>query len=600
MSNLPIEIIEMNKTFKDFARYKPIHEIFEEQARKTPDAIACIFESESKTYQEINLAANVLAARFESAGVKPNDLIGIFLNRSIQMLVGILGILKTGAAYVPLDPSNPKDRLALVINDSRPSFILTNSNLANDLPSLDSRLMLMNEINFSHIAEHKPVTLNTSSALAYVIYTSGSTGKPKGVEISHRALVNFILSMQEKPGINSKDVLLAVTTLSFDIAGLELFLPLSVGAKVIIASQDSVVDGRKLKEIMASHKVSIMQATPATWVLLLDAGWSGNKDLKILCGGEALQRMLANQLLKRCGELWNMYGPTETTIWSTLHRVGAGTDMISIGRPIANTQAYILDEKLQAVPVGETGELHIGGEGLAVGYHGRPDLTQEKFIKNPFGEGRIYKTGDVARCRSDGTLDCLGRLDHQVKIRGFRIELGEIEQAIAHSQAVKKVIVVAREDGLGGKRLAAYLVAHENKQIEISELRKLVSERLPSYMIPSAYVILKEMPLTQNGKVDRKLFPEPNWAEANQDAAQTYENPVGETEIKLSKIWHKVLNNKKVGRKDNFFSSGGNSITLARVSHGISEVFDIQIPVTVLYLKPTIAEMAVLIDQRKK
>ena len=343
-----------------------------------------------------------------------------------------------------------------------------------------------------------------------MIYTSGSTGKPKGVQIPQGALVNFLCSMQREPGLTSEDTVLSVTTISFDIFGLELYLPLITGAKVVLVERDDAADGARLIELLRESGASVMQATPATWRLLLQAGWEGNRSLKVLCGGEALPQDLVAPLLERCGELWNLYGPTETTIWSTVCRIKSKEDPILIGRPIANTQIYILDNSLQPTPVGVAGELHIGGDGLARGYLNRPELTAEKFIPNPFGndpQSRLYKTGDLARYRADGAIECLGRIDHQVKVRGFRIELGEIESRIKEMEAVGNCVVVLREDRPGDQRLVAYYVRRRICKRFDARVRRICNAKLPDYMVPQHFVELDPIPLTPNGKVDRKALP---------------------------------------------------------------------------------------------
>jgi amino acid adenylation domain-containing protein len=580
-----------------------IHRLFEAQAERTPDAVAAVFESTSLSYRELNQRANALARRLRDTGVGPDVLVSVLFNRSLEMLIAILGVLKAGGAYVPLDPTNPRERLALMLSDSQAPLILTQSHFSRDLPENNAQLIYLEPHkeaggDIDGEGPETPAVAVTADNLAYVIYTSGSTGKPKGVEITHRSVVNFLTSMRQETGIVAGDILLAVTTLSFDIAGLELFLPLTVGAKVVIAGQDVVADGPRLIELLKKSGTTVMQATPATWRLLLDAGWGGDKNLKILCGGESLPRLLANQLLNKSASLWNMYGPTETTIWSTLFKVTREPGAVSIGKPIANTQLYILDESLRPLSAGEVGELYIGGIGLAKGYRGRAELTSERFLPDPFAKGRLYKTGDLARQRPDGMFECLGRTDFQVKIRGFRIELGEIENVLAEHATVKDAVVMAREDGVGEKRLVAYVIPKPGQSLDFTALRELTKDKLPAYMQPSLFITLEKFPLTSNLKVDRKALPEPDWTRT-EDRSENFEHPTGPMEIKLAEMWTRVLGIKKIGRHDNFISIGGNSITLTRLSHQISEVFDIQIPTTILYLKPTIALMAEAVLQRR-
>jgi amino acid adenylation domain-containing protein len=460
--------IAFNATQADYPRSLGVHQLFEQQVERTPDAIAAFDGQAQFTYSELNRHANQLAHFLKGRGVRAETLVGICMERSLDMLVSVLGVLKAGGAYVPIDPAYPKDRIALVVQDAELPLLLTQQILVEELPAQVARVVCVDS-EWPAIATESEQNLSSDISpgnLAYVIYTSGSTGKPKGVQIEHGAVVNFLSSMQREPGMDGDDVLVAVTTLSFDIAALELYLPLTVGAKVAIASREQASDGRQLMNLMQQCEVSVMQATPATWRLLMDSGWKGDPALKILCGGEALPRELAERLLPRCAELWNMYGPTETTIWSAVYRV---QDLVwtlaPIGRPIANTQMYVVDKYGQLVPRGVAGELLIGGDGVARGYWNRPELNQEKFVPDCFRsvEGpRLYKTGDLVRYLPDGNLQYLSRMDNQVKIRGFRIELGEIESVLTEHEGVQQSVVVAREDGPGNQQLVAYVVADPN------------------------------------------------------------------------------------------------------------------------------------------
>jgi amino acid adenylation domain-containing protein len=456
-------LFEWNETRFDYEKDRCIHELFAVQAERTPDVVALVGEEERLTYAELNRRANQLAHYLKRLGVGPEVLVGLFMERSVEMMVGLLGILKAGAAYVPLDPGFPKERLAFMIEDANVPILLSQRKLVTELPSPQARIVCIDS-DWKTIAQESTENLvggATSDDLAYVIYTSGSTGKPKGVEISHRSLTNLLCSVRQEPGLTDDDVLLSVTTLSFDIAALELCLPLIAGARLIIVSREVASDGNQLAAALAESAATVMQATPASWKLLIEAGWQGEKRLKVLCGGEALSRELAKQLLERSGSVWNMYGPTETTIWSTTCKLESLDGPISIGRPLRNTQVYLLDKNLRPVPIGVAGELHIGGAGLARGYLNRPELTSEKFIPNPFTQdshARLYKTGDLARYLPDGKIECLGRVDHQVKIRGYRIELGEIEAVINRHSGVRETVVLAREDEPGDKRLVAYVV----------------------------------------------------------------------------------------------------------------------------------------------
>jgi amino acid adenylation domain-containing protein len=465
------QLIELNDTAREYPR-RCAHELFEEQAARTPDAVAVVCEGEQLTYGELDARANKVAHHLAKLGVASETLVGISVERSLDMMVGLLGILKAGAAYVPIDPAYPRERVAAILEDSGVQIVLSQAHLALDLRDQVRQVVCL-DIEWDKIAhnsQEKPAIQTTTESLAYVIYTSGSTGRPKGVQIEHRALVNLLCSMQQEPGLAASDVLVAVTTLSFDIAGLELFLPLIAGAKVVVASREVASDGNQLMRLLATEEATVMQATPATWRLLLEAGWQGSPTFKILCGGEALPRDLADQLLD-CGRLWNMYGPTETTIWSSTEKIESKEGPVFLGRPIANTQFYVLDSNLQIAPAGVPGELHIGGAGLARGYFDRTDLTAEKFIADPFSDsGRLYKTGDLVRRLADGSIEFLGRIDHQVKVRGYRIELGEIETALDQHSSVQNSVVVAREDTPGNKRLVAYVVADTGQESRNEEL----------------------------------------------------------------------------------------------------------------------------------
>jgi amino acid adenylation domain-containing protein/thioester reductase-like protein len=449
-----------------------VHELFEQQVERTPDAIAVEFEGQHLTYRELNQRANQLAHHLQTLGIQPDVLVGICVERSLDMMVGLLGTLKAGGAYVPLDPSYPQARLAFMLEDSRIPVLLTQHNLLEQLPPHTAQVICL-DTDWEKIAIASPENLDsgvTNNQLAYTIYTSGSTGNPKGVQIEHQALTNFLHSMRQEPGLTVEDVLVAVTTISFDIAGLELYLPLIVGARVVLVSREVASDAAQLVRTLQQSSATVMQATPATWRMLLAAGWQGDRQLKLLCGGEALPRELANQLLERSHSLWNMYGPTETTIWSAVHRVEPEDGAVVAGRAIANTQIYISNQPCQhegkvfyPAPVGVPGEVYIGGAGLARGYLNRSDLTAERFISVQMDGSepiRLYRTGDLGRYRSDGTIELMGRIDHQVKIRGFRIESGEIEAALNQHPLVREAVVTAHEDQSGEKSLVAYIVSN--------------------------------------------------------------------------------------------------------------------------------------------
>ena len=584
-------LVEWNATQTEYPKEKCIHHYFEEQVARTPDAIALVFEDQQLSYQGLNAKANQLAHYLQTLGVQPDTLVAICLDRSIDLVIGLLAILKAGGAYVPLDPTYPRERLAFMLDDSQISLLLTQKKFdsitnASELNHGIQRVYLDSEWP-TIFPLHLGATVNSEN-LAYVIYTSGSTGKPKGVQINHRSLLNFLMSMAQLLDIKKQDVLLAVTTLSFDIAGLEIYLPLICGAKIIIASRELAVDGSGLARILnQANTITMMQATPATWRLLLEADWTGNPQLKILCGGEALNRDLAIHLQKKSKEVWNLYGPTETTIWSTVNRLSIddhSAEVIPIGHPIANTQLYILDKHLQLAPVGVTGELHIGGDGLARGYLNRPELTAEKFIKHPFSDdphARLYKTGDLARYLPNGVVEFLGRIDHQVKIRGFRIELGEIESVLGQHPSINEVVVTVREDQPGDKRLVVYLTYLQHEPPNVSALRLFLKQKLPEYMVPSAFVLLDKFPLTPNGKIDRKALPAPD--QTRPEYEQSYVPPRSPIEEMLVAIWQEVLNIEQIGIHDNFFELGGHSLLAVQLIVRINKQFQIEFPLYSLF-----------------
>ncbi len=590
-------LVEWNRTDGEFPRDTCLHELFEAQAASTPAAVAVSFYENKLTYAELNARADRLAEHLRSIGVKPDALVGLCVERSLEMLVGILGILKAGGAYVPIDPAYPADRIAYVLADANACALVTQRALLAILPESKALRVLIDEPLPEPAARSaSPSVKPTATNLAYVIYTSGSTGKPKGVQIEHRAVVNFIQSMRREPGMLASDVLLSVTTLSFDIAGLEMHLPLAVGARIVIASQDDAIDGAVLLKIMERERISFFQATPATWRLLLAAGWKGTPGLKVLCGGEPLPADLAKELIPRCAELWNMYGPTETTIWSTCCRV-TDAAVIHIGRPIANTEIYILDAKQQAQPVGVAGELLIGGVGLARGYFNREELTADRFITHPFKPGqRLYRTGDLARYRPDGNIDCLGRLDFQVKIRGFRIELGEIENQLAAYPSVKQAVVIAREDTPGDVRLVAYLVAHAGPKPTAAELREHLRQALPEYMIPAVYVLLDALPLTPNAKIDRKALPVP------QGGASTSSRhaiaPRTDEEKRMAAIFERVLNTRITSVYDSFFDLGGHSLLAVKLMTAIATEFGVRLPLARLFADSTVEKLAAILSKQ--
>jgi amino acid adenylation domain-containing protein/non-ribosomal peptide synthase protein (TIGR01720 family) len=589
-------LFEWNDTRTAYPSEACAHQLFEQQAVRTPNAIALAFEGQELSYGELDKRANQLSRRLRGLGVGPESLVGVYMERSLEMVIALLGVLKAGGAYVPLDPRYPHERIAYMLKDAQVCVLLTQNNLLDSLPAEMCAHILCLDRDAADIARASSQAAENevvANNLAYVIYTSGSTGMPKGVEIPHRAVVNFLYAMREQVGINSSDTLLAVTSLSFDIAALEIFLPLATGAKVEFVSRRDASDGARLYELLRESHASFMQATPTTWELLLNAGWRNNFGLKALCGGEAMSAGLAARLLEgKDGHVWNLYGPTETTIWSTAQKIENDGRPITIGHPLANTQLYIVDEFLEPLPIGVGGELQVGGAGVGRGYLGRPELTAEKFIPDRFSQepgGRVYRTGDRARFMGDGSIEFLGRIDNQVKVRGHRIELGEIEAALERHAMVRQAVALAREDWPGEKRLVAYLIVAAGTEVTVSEWRRYLQELLPEYMVPSAFVSLTELPLTPNGKVDRRALPAPE--QSRPDLERAYVGARTPVEESLCAIWREVLKVERVGVNDNFFELGGDSILTIQVIARARKA-GMRLSPAELFAHPTIAELS--------
>jgi amino acid adenylation domain-containing protein len=594
---------EWNYTTAPFPEAQCVHQLIEEQAARTPDAEAVRSGDVSLTYGELMRRSNRLANRLRAMGVGPESLVGVCMDRTHEMVVALLGVWKAGGAYVPLDPSYPNERIAFMMEDAGLTALVTEESLLSEIPAANCPIVCVDR-DADAIARESDIAPNQTSGprnLAYIIYTSGSTGKPKGVLVEHRSVANFLSSMRKEPGLTRADSVLSVTTLSFDIAGLEMYLPLVVGARVILLSRMVASDGLLLARTISESGATVMQATPATWRLLLDAGWQDARGLKILSGGEALPRRLADGLLATGAELWNMYGPTETTIWSTIHRVGHESgegDPTPIGRPIANTKLYVLDENRHPVPVNVPGELYIGGAGLARGYHNRPELTAERFVENPFVSepgARMYRTGDQVRYRVDGTVEYLGRLDNQVKVRGFRIELGEIESVLATHERVQNAVVLANEYTPGDQRLVAYLVGTDGDAVNSLELRHWLSLILPQYMIPSAFVFVDAFPLTPNGKIDRRALL--TAGSGSQHASQSSIPPQPGLESVVAQVWRETLGVTQVWADDNFFDLGGNSLLGIRLLANLEKVVGQRLPVSVLFEGQTVRNMTAALGQ---
>ncbi|MCE0464975.1 non-ribosomal peptide synthetase, partial [Pseudomonas uvaldensis] len=590
-----------NATQVDYPLAQTIHSVFEAQVWRTPESVAVLHGDERLSYRELNERANRLAHYLRGRGVKPDSRVAICVERGLDMVVGLLAILKAGGAYVPLDPAYPLDRIAHMLEDSAPVAVLAQTGTCGLLASVSVPVIDLGSDAWQDLSiANPPASGLASTHLAYVLYTSGSTGKPKGVMVEHRSVINLLSAMGDILGVTATDRMLALTTLGFDIAGLELYLPLMCGASMVVATREQGREGRSLADLIASSGVTVAQATPASWRMLLESGWQGAPGLTALCGGEALPADLASRLAARVETLFNVYGPTETTIWSSATRISGqetGDSQVSIGRPIANTRFYLLDIHGNPVPVGVAGEIHIGGAGVARGYLNRDDLTAERFLKDPFSHepnARMYKTGDLGRYRPDGNIEYLGRNDDQVKLRGFRIELGEIAARLAQHAAVKDAVALVREDMPGEKRLVAYFTGHPSGETaDIEDLRLHLQTLLPAYMVPTAYVRLDALPLTPNGKLDRKALPVPDLACV---ITRGYEAPVGETEITLAQLWAEVLNVERVGRHDHFFELGGHSLLAVSLMERMRQE-GMEADVRTLFEQPTLAEYAAMTEK---
>jgi len=565
---------------------KCVHQLVEEQVSRSGSALAIVTEQESLTYRELNRRANQLAHHLRKLGVTRDTLVGISVERSSAMCVGVLAILKSGGAYVPLDPSYPSERLDFMLQDASVSVLLLDQWTAPKLGDRTARCLMVDDPeSYDGFSDTDPENLATPESLAYVIYTSGSTGKPKGVLVPHSSVVNLVSSVARVPGLSATDVVLAITTLSFDISVSEILLPLTVGAKIVLADRATTTDGVALASLMERNKVTFVDATPATYRLLLSAGWKGNSELTLICTGEAMPGDLAERLLACGRSVWNGYGPTETTVWSSFWQVPTNFTKVLIGRPVDNTRFYVVDPDGGLLPVGMAGELCIAGAGVTCGYLNRPELTDERFVTDPFtpGSQRMYRTGDIGRFLPTGELECLGRNDQQVKLRGYRIELGEIESAIARHPAVKQAVVSLREDRPSEPRLVAYIVYH-SIPVASGEMRAHLKRSLPEFMVPAMYVQLEKMPLTPSGKVDRRSLPPPSHERPDIGPVAL---PRTELEQTICGVFSQLLGFEQVGATDNFFDLGGNSLLSMRVLGELREKHGIDIPVARFFQLPT-------------
>ena len=599
-------VMEWNATQSDYPKYKCMHQLFEEQAERAPGSVAVIFENEQLSYRALNDQANQLAHYLRRQGAGTETRVAVFLKRSTEMVVGLLAVLKAGGAYVPLDPEYPKERLAFMLKDAQAFALLTQRSLLVNLPAQNVRALCLDE-HWPEIArESKENLINetTPESLAYVMYTSGSTGKPKGVMISHQALANHMVWMQNALPLTEADRVLQKTPFSFDASIWEFFAPLLAGAKLILAGAQAHRDIPNLVKLIGQQKITILQAVPSMLGAMLDdEGLENCQSLRrVFCGGEVLAVKLAERFAARfSAELYNLYGPTEATIDSTFEIYDHDTNLqgIPIGQPIANVQTYILDPHFQPAAIGAWGELYIAGDGLARGYLNHPELTSEKFIPNPFSKQpgrRLYATGDLCRYLPGGNIEFLGRIDDQVKIRGYRIELGEVEATLGEHPMVREAVAMAREDTPGDRRLVAYVVLTQATSQKVEELRNFLKRKLPEHMIPSALVFLESLPVTPNGKVDRKALPVPD--QGRPELKGAFVAPRTPLEKQLARIWGEVLKLEKVGIHDNFFDLGGHSLLATQVNSRIRAALGAEVPLQAMFETPTIAELAVVISEK--
>jgi len=578
-----------------------VDKLISNQCALNPSKIAIKHNQRTFTYQEVDQLSNRLARYITSQNVAIGDILGIAVNRSPEMAILLLAVVKAGAAYLPIDINFPPDRIKYMLDDAGVTAIITTQEQQAQYQkgyrviTIEDALAASTSLDGGNLH-----TVTQPDSIAYILYTSGSTGKPKGVKVTHLGLSNLLQSIQKSPGMDADDVMLQTTTISFDIAELEVYLPLICGGLLVIADAEKVKDGRALLEIAITENITIMQGTPFMWRTMLEVGWVQRLPIKIFCGGEAMSHELAMALVGKCNSLWNMYGPTETTIYSIIKQVTANDELITIGKPIDNTQVYILDEALKQVAAGEVGEIYIAGDGVALGYINKPDLTEERFLNDPFAASagtKMYKTGDLGKFLPNGEILCLGRIDHQIKIRGYRIETEEIEFQLKQQKGIKQALIVLYEDAFKNPHLIAYVVPAKKLDIlqeaeSVNKWKAALRTTMPEYMVPAIFMVIDSIPLMTNGKIDRKSLPEPVFSHS----LTAYEEPATETEIALAKISLEYIAVDKIGINDNFFDLGINSLMAVKIMVRVEKQFGKRLPLSMLIKYPTIKELAAVID----
>jgi len=592
---------QLNRTASEFPAQARAHDLISRQAELHPDAVAVVFADKRLSYRQLEEQSTLRARHLAAIGAGPNRPVAICMERSEQLPVALLAILKAGSCYVPLDPQHPRQRIAMTLEECKPVAILSDSKVAPSLGEMPAPVLRMDE-DWPQAADALEITPASPDDLAYIIYTSGSTGKPKGVQVRHRGLVNLFDSRSRMPGLAPGDRLLAITTISFDIATLDILMPLSSGATLVVADRYAAGDPFELARILEKFDVTFLQATPFTWRLLMSSGWAGKHDLRMVSGGEALPRDLANRLLPLGRELWNCYGPTETTIYSGSIRLQLEHGIVPLGPPVANTTFYVVDEAGRPLPPGAPGELCIGGVGVSPGYLERPELTAQRFVPDTFSPdpgAMVFRTGDLVRALSHHELEFMGRLDHQVKLRGYRIELAEIESALRSHAAIENAAVILREDVPGEPRLVAYVTLAQGKSIGANDLRKYAGDLLPEYMVPARIVTMDALPLTSSGKIDRRSLPLPESVVAESRAPAAGLPPENEVESRLLDIFREVLGEPAIGVTDSFFDYGGYSLLTARLFSRIYRALGQKLPISLLYDAPTVRGLGQIIQHGK-